>query len=108
MKANTIASFWKHQLTPKPRLRPNTPIQPTPLRGPKIVAILKGGIGPTAFPIYGGGAAQCWPFGGNPSHLLPDAYLILIIRVNRGPGSPTLWYDWGHEHTNDHDHQRAD
>jgi hypothetical protein len=37
---------------------PNTPIQPTPLGGPKIGAILKAGIGPTAFPIYGGGAAD--------------------------------------------------
>jgi hypothetical protein len=27
-------------------------MQPTPLRGPKIVAFLKAGIGPTVFPIY--------------------------------------------------------
>jgi hypothetical protein len=31
--------------------RPNPPMQPTPLRGPKIVAILKVGFGPIAFPI---------------------------------------------------------
>jgi len=34
------------------------PIQPTPLRGPKIVAILKRSFGPTAFPVYHGGAAD--------------------------------------------------
>jgi len=35
----------------------------TPLRGPKIVAILKAGFGPTVFPIYSGGAADGQPFG---------------------------------------------
>jgi len=49
-------------------LPPNKPIQPTPLRGPKIVAILKSGIGPTAILIYTaarlmgrtlGGSIQC-------------------------------------------------
>jgi hypothetical protein len=33
-------------------------MQPTPLRVDKIGAILKAGIGPTAFPIYHGGAAD--------------------------------------------------
>jgi hypothetical protein len=27
-------------------------MQPTPLRGPRIAAILRPGIGPTVFPIY--------------------------------------------------------
>jgi hypothetical protein len=40
------------------RLPPNTPIQPTPLRSPKIGAILKAGFGSTAFPTYRGGAAD--------------------------------------------------
>jgi hypothetical protein len=31
---------------------PNPPMHPTPLRGPKIAAILKAGIDPTAFPFY--------------------------------------------------------
>ncbi len=34
------------------------PIQPTPLRGPKIVGILKIGFGSIAFPIYRSGAAD--------------------------------------------------
>jgi hypothetical protein len=33
-------------------------MQPTPLCGPKIGAILKAGFGPTVFPIYDGGAAD--------------------------------------------------
>jgi hypothetical protein len=33
-------------------------MQPTPLRGPKIGAILKTGFVPTVFPIYHGGAAD--------------------------------------------------
>jgi hypothetical protein len=33
-------------------------MQPTPLRGHKIVAFLKAGFGPTVFPIYRGGAAD--------------------------------------------------
>jgi hypothetical protein len=39
-------------------VRPNKPIQPTPLCGPKIVAILKRGFGPKAFPVYHSGAAD--------------------------------------------------
>jgi len=39
-------------------VRPNTALELTPLCGRKIVAILKAGIGPTALPIYRGGAAQ--------------------------------------------------
>jgi len=35
-------------------VRPNPPMQPTPLRGPKIGAFLKAGFGPTVFPIYTG------------------------------------------------------
>jgi len=30
----------------------------------KITPIVKAGIGSTALPIYRGGAAQCWSFGG--------------------------------------------
>jgi len=36
-------------MTPYP---PNPPMQPTPLRVRKIVAFLKAGISPSAFPIY--------------------------------------------------------
>jgi len=43
---------------PPPSPAPNTPIQPTPLRGRKIGAILKSGLGSKAFPIYRGGAAD--------------------------------------------------
>jgi hypothetical protein len=38
--------------------RPNTGFQLTPLCGRKIVAILTGGISPSAFPIYQCGAAE--------------------------------------------------
>ena len=38
----------KSEATPPP----NMPLELTPLRGPKIGAILKVGIGPTALPIY--------------------------------------------------------
>jgi hypothetical protein len=38
--------------------RPNKPIQPTPLCGPKIVGILQSGFVLTAIPIYIGGAAD--------------------------------------------------
>jgi hypothetical protein len=33
-------------------------MQPTPLRGPKIVAILNASVGPNVVPIYHGGAAD--------------------------------------------------
>jgi hypothetical protein len=36
----------------------NTRLQPTPLCGPKIVAFLKAGNSPPAFPIYQCGAAK--------------------------------------------------
>jgi len=36
----------------------NKPMQPTPLCGHKIVAFLKVGFGPIAFPIDNGGAAD--------------------------------------------------
>jgi hypothetical protein len=39
-------------------LRPNTALELTPLRGPKIDAILKAEFAPGAFPIYEGGAAK--------------------------------------------------
>jgi hypothetical protein len=42
----------------KTALPANKPMQPTPLRGPKIVAILKVGFTSTALPIYDGGAAN--------------------------------------------------
>src|SRR5262249_21756642 len=38
--------------------RPNPPMQPTPLRGPKIRAILKAGFGPNVVSIYDSGAAD--------------------------------------------------
>jgi len=41
-------------------------MEPTPLRGDKIVAILKAGIGSTAFPIYQGGAAHAQAVGRRP------------------------------------------
>jgi hypothetical protein len=34
------------------KMRPNPPMQPTPLRVDKIVAFLKPGIGPGVFPIH--------------------------------------------------------
>jgi hypothetical protein len=37
---------------------PNPPMQSTPLRVPKIVAILKLAFGPTALLVYHGGAAD--------------------------------------------------
>ncbi len=42
-------------------LRPNPPMHPTPLRGPKIVGILEGGFRSTAFPIYWCGAGDGQP-----------------------------------------------
>jgi hypothetical protein len=39
-------------------LRPNQPIQPTPLRGHKIGAFLKRRFSPTVIPIYEGGATE--------------------------------------------------
>jgi hypothetical protein len=39
-------------------LRPNMPLELTPLCGPKIAAMLKSRISPNAFPIYPCGAAQ--------------------------------------------------
>jgi hypothetical protein len=38
-------------------------MHPTPLRGPKIAAILKAGIGSTAFSIYHGGAGDAQAIG---------------------------------------------
>jgi hypothetical protein len=46
--------------------RPNKPLELTPLRGPKIAAILKSRIGSNAISIYSGGAAQ-WQGVGPPS-----------------------------------------
>ena len=37
---------------------PNKALEPTPLCGPKIGAILEAGFGPSVFPINRGGAAQ--------------------------------------------------
>jgi hypothetical protein len=45
------------------------PMQQTPLRGPKIVAILKAGIGPNVFRSIGGGAAD-----GQAVRLQPSAF----------------------------------
>jgi hypothetical protein len=42
---------------------PNTPIQPTPLRGPEIVGVLQSGFVQMAVPIYNGGAADGQPVG---------------------------------------------
>ena len=42
---------------------PNTRMHPTPLCGRKIAAILKVGFGPSAFPIYEGGAGDAQPVG---------------------------------------------
>jgi hypothetical protein len=53
-----IHSYRLMQIKSLLRERPNKPIQPTPLRGPEIVAFLKTGFGPTAFSIYQGGAAD--------------------------------------------------
>jgi len=39
-------------------------MQPTPLCGPKIVAILKAGSSPTAFSIYKAARLMRRPFGG--------------------------------------------
>ncbi len=43
-------------------------MQPTPLCGPKIVAILKAGIGPAAFPIYRAARLMRNPLDGNQSY----------------------------------------
>jgi hypothetical protein len=43
--------------------RPNPPMQPTPLCGLKIGAILKPGLGPNIISIYDGGAADGQPVG---------------------------------------------
>jgi len=53
-------------------VRPNTALELTPLCGRKIVAILKAGIGPTALPIYRGGAAQRQTVGRGPS--MPSSF----------------------------------
>jgi len=45
--------------------RSNMPMQPTPLCGPKIVAILKAGFVPRAFPIYTTARLMGRPLGGS-------------------------------------------
>jgi hypothetical protein len=50
-----------------PTWRPNKPIQPTPLRGPKIVGILNASFVPTAFLIYMAARLMGRALGGNPS-----------------------------------------
>jgi len=50
---------------------PNQGMEPTPLRVNKIRAILKLGIGPSAFPIYRCAAAEAQAVG-RLEHLLPD------------------------------------
>jgi len=49
-------------------MRPNTPLELTPLRIEQDRAILKVAISWTAFPLYRGRAAQCRPFGGDSCH----------------------------------------
>jgi hypothetical protein len=47
-----------HLLERRGKAAPNKPMQPTPLRVDKTVAILTPGYGKNAFPIYHGGAAD--------------------------------------------------
>jgi hypothetical protein len=51
------------------------PMQPTPLRGPEIVAILKASFVLTAFPIYRSGAADGQALGGLASLAPPSKML---------------------------------
>jgi hypothetical protein len=44
-------------------LPPNKPLEPTPLRGPKIAGILQSGIVLTLVAIYTAAAAEPWPLG---------------------------------------------
>jgi hypothetical protein len=48
---------------------PNQRVQPTPLRGPKIVPILASGFEYNALAIYRCGAADAQSVGRRPSHL---------------------------------------
>ena len=58
-----IYRFLRHN-TPWPR--PNTALEPLPLRGNKIVAIVRAGNDPSAFLIYRGGMAQRQAVGRQP------------------------------------------
>jgi hypothetical protein len=49
--ANAVVDREPMVLVPS-KMRPNPPMQPTPLRVDKIVAFLKPGIGPGVFPIH--------------------------------------------------------
>jgi hypothetical protein len=55
---------------------PNTPIQPTPLRGPEIVGVLQSGFVQMAVPIYNGGAADGQPVGPQPLTPYQMRYLL--------------------------------
>jgi hypothetical protein len=57
-------------------LRPNKPIQPTPLRSDNTVAILVSECSKNAFPVYHDGAADGQPVG---PCALPHASLRLFL-----------------------------
>jgi hypothetical protein len=56
------------QSIPAPKAQPNQRVQPTPLRGPEIVAILKADFVSIAIPIYRGGAADARHVGPPSTH----------------------------------------
>ena len=54
------------QYVPETKMPPKTALELTPQSGDKIVAILRSGIGPTAFPVFRCGAAQRQAVGPQP------------------------------------------
>ena len=66
-------------------MRANKRLHPTPLCGPKIVAILKVGLWPTAVLIHGCGAAEA------PSRWAASR----TQRQSHDQPVPALWVPWG-------------
>jgi len=63
------------QLMSRTAGRPNKPMHPTPLCGPKIAAILKAGFSSTPFPIYLGGAGDGQAVR-RPGHVVGTPFLV--------------------------------
>jgi hypothetical protein len=61
---------------------PNKALELTPLCGPKIVCILKVGIGPTAFPFYRCGAAQRQAVGPSTLSILEGVWKFLPVMLS--------------------------
>jgi len=66
-----------------PRSAPNTGLQRTALCAREIIAFLKSGIDPTAFPIYGCAAAEAQAVGWLPSNFALIEHLFYGYRSSR-------------------------